>query len=527
MNSIKRHFKSISVLFVFTSLALFSCQKEENILPDQQSTLIFGGLTVEFNSMGSVNGRTETISDWNHVFPKTAELVFTNTDTGKIYILKYNPNDFSNPYSITLPYGPYEFYSIIEGGVFSDFLPFEAKGGGTINSKTFELTLRASTQYGLVTVKDLLVEKASVQSGNNQADLILHQGCGHWYIYIKGGTKTNLKIKESYQGSTIIKEIDVEKKKHYNFILKLQEGSGLIKDLIMEDFELVEEEILVGANAKFFDENGTIRCPEATVGEKGMVNGKNYEAVDRLLLDKRILENSDLSCLCTTLVTDMSFLLFEYQLQSDISSWDVGNVTTMKGMFLNAYYTNPEIGKWNVSKVTDMSQMFQDFTNFNQDIGDWDVSQVTNMEGMFFEAWAFNKPIGNWDVSNVVDMGRMFEKAYSFNQPIGNWNVSKVENMSNMFGDFSSFNQPIENWDVSNVTNMSGMFGESRFFNQPLGKWDVSNVTNMGGMFQDSEAFNQDLTSWCVTNFQSEPLYFALGSPLIQNNKPIWGTCPD
>ncbi len=68
------------------------------------------------------------------------------------------------------------------------------------------------------------------------------------------------------------------------------------------------------------------------------------------------------------------------------------------------------------------------------------------------------------------------------------------------------------------------------FFNGDISAWDVSNVsnvTNMDRMFERASAFNQDLSNWCVTNITSKPNNFSNSSPLIEANKPIWGTCPD
>ena len=125
-------------------------------------------------------------------------------------------------------------------------------------------------------------------------------------------------------------------------------------------------------------------------------------------------------------------------------------------------------------------------------------------------------------VSNVTDMSLMFLYE-SFNQPIGNWDVSSVTNMFGMFRG-SPFNQTIENWDVSSVTNMIGMFASSQF-NQPIGDWDVSSVTKMIEMFRET-SFNQDISQWCVENITSEPFGFSTESPLTEENKPVWGTCP-
>ena len=91
---------------------------------------------------------------------------------------------------------------------------------------------------------------------------------------------------------------------------------------------------------------------------------------------------------------------------------------------------------------------------------------------------------------------------------------------------YPQFNQNISQWNVSNVTNMQGVFLGSLAFNQPIGDWDVSNVTNMNRMFDEAISFNQDISNWCVTNIPSEPTDFSINSPLIETNKPVWGTCP-
>lgn len=170
--------------------------------------------------------------------------------------------------------------------------------------------------------------------------------------------------------------------------------------------------------------------------------------------------------------------------------------------------------------VTDREMLESRILN-TDDFGTVCTSNITNMSVLFGSS-EFNHPIGDWDVSNVTDMSGMFRES-TFNSPIGNWDVSNVTNMSNMF--FSStFNIPIGDWDVSNVTNMSGMFRESTF-NSPIVNWDVSSVTNTSEMFLRSN-FNQDISNWCVENINNEPGGFSTDSPLKEENKPVWGTCP-
>ena len=227
--------------------------------------------------------------------------------------------------------------------------------------------------------------------------------------------------------------------------------------------------------ASIYFENSTCKCPLATLGDTADINGVTYTTVDNSTIAGQIA-NGNVN-LCTTLVTDM-IELFEYN------------------------------------------------ASFNSDIGFWDTSNVTDMGYMFSNAQVFNQDIGSWDTSNVTDMVAMFFSAESFNQDISSWNTSKVTDMSYMLSG-TAFNQDIGNWITSSVTEMNGMFSEAASFNQNIGSWDTSSVTNMVYMFSEATAFNQNLTGWCVSNVTSEPEIFAQDSALTEDNKPIWGTCPD
>ena len=176
----------------------------------------------------------------------------------------------------------------------------------------------------------------------------------------------------------------------------------------------VDRTIVVSAAASNSDniyfENGTCKCPNATVGDTADINGVTYTAVDNSTIAGQIA--NDNFNLCTTKVTDMSSL------------------------FSNNTSFNSDIGFWDTSSVTDMSMMFNGARAFNQDIGNWDTSLVTNMHGMFSlgtcissgncYTTGFNQDIGNWDVSNVTDMSFMFQSQSYFNQDIGSWDISNV-----------------------------------------------------------------------------------------------------
>jgi surface protein len=104
-----------------------------------------------------------------------------------------------------------------------------------------------------------------------------------------------------------------------------------------------------------FDTYGvTVLCPEASVGATGTLNDKVYTAVDNSTLSQKVNAGEDLSCLCTSLVTNMASMFGNKSFDDNISSWDTSNVTTMYGMFNSANFSS-NISNWDTSSVTNMS----------------------------------------------------------------------------------------------------------------------------------------------------------------------------
>lgn len=304
----------------------------------------------------------------------------------------------------------------------------------------------------------------------------------------------------------------------------------------------------------YLDDNGvTIKCENCSPGDKGIVNGVEYTAIDRDTIYYILGNGGDLTKVCTSLLTDMSKLLFYYtEFNQDISSWDVSNVTDMSLMFNYCKAFNQDISAWDVSKVTNMFGMFSKNISFNQNISNWDVSNVKDMSSMFYNNLVFNQNLSSWDVSHVKNMKSMFQGALVFDQDLSSWKVDSVENMQSMFQKAISFNGDIRNWNVGSVRNTEAMFKEAATFNQDISAWDVSSVINMNSMFQDAPMFNQridkwivshylqtvestfngatsfsqDLSAWC-TKYVYTHTNFALNSGLKPEQIPIWGYCWD
>ena len=164
------------------------------------------------------------------------------------------------------------------------------------------------------------------------------------------------------------------------------------------------------SNPLYLDSNGvTIKSYEwGEVGDTGEVNGINYTIVSEEQLRDMISNNEDLSKVCTSKIYDFERLFVDYEdydwviyeVNGDISNWDVSKVYLINCMFCLSQF-NGDASNWDVSSVTYMDNMFNS-SQFTGDISNWDVSSVTNMTQMFWNS-VFNQDLSNWNVNNVTE----------------------------------------------------------------------------------------------------------------------------
>jgi surface protein len=189
----------------------------------------------------------------------------------------------------------------------------------------------------------------------------------------------------------------------------------------------------------------------------------------------------------------------------DLSSWEVGQVTTMENMFEAATSFNSDLSGWQVNQVTTMEYMFGDATSFNSDLSAWQVGQVTNMAFVFRNAHSFTSDLSSWELGQVTTMYGMFLVASSFNSDLSSWEVGRVTNMHDMFSEASSFSSDLSSWEVGQVTTMENMFVGSAMaidLRAPIGPWDVSSI-NTDGMYTGSCLVDTSRCEATCPSFQS------------------------
>jgi len=166
----------------------------------------------------------------------------------------------------------------------------------------------------------------------------------------------------------------------------------------------------------------------------------------------------------------------------------------------------------NLEGVSSMEGMFITFgtSNFNSDISNWDVSNVTNMKFLFAGTDAFNQDISSWDVSSVTSMESMFTQAVSFDQNLGDWDIQKVEifdgesdGLGFMEGSglsVSNYDSTLMGWAVKDPirSGIEVSFGDTYY--SSAGQAPRKVLTDAGWTINDGGKLQTFTTRWVTTS---------------------------
>jgi surface protein len=198
---------------------------------------------------------------------------------------------------------------------------------------------------------------------------------------------------------------------------------------------------------------------------------------------------------------------------TEVARWGDIVWESMAYMFTNA--TNLEITAQdvpNLDNVSSIEGMFASFgtSKFNSDISGWDVSNITNMKLLFAGADAFNQDISVWNVGSVTTMESMFSQATSFDQNLGAWDIRKVvtfdgESEGSGFMDGTplstvNYDSTLLGWadKLSVSTERTVSFGEAQ--RSILSNQAYEKLVELGWTFNDGGKVATFTTRWLTTS---------------------------
>lgn len=186
-----------------------------------------------------------------------------------------------------------------------------------------------------------------------------------------------------------------------------------------------------------------------------------------------------------------------------------------------------DVSAWGVtSAATNLAEMFMGCTSFNSNLSAWDVQNVTNFHQMFAYCLSFNGSLLTWNTAKGQFMAGMFLNNVNFNQPLSHFVTTALTDTRRMFSGAWTFDQNIGSWNMEKVTEAWEMFTGASLFNGAIGGWRFPLCTNMDRMFKDAFTFNRDCSTWCVPLIPVTPVDFATGATAWTLPQPPWGTCP-
>jgi surface protein len=123
------------------------------------------------------------------------------------------------------------------------------------------------------------------------------------------------------------------------------------------------------------------------------------------------------------------------EMNADLSGWKVGKVITLQNTFNSAVkFTGTGLALWNTASATSLQNTFYKAGEMNSDLSAWKVGKVTTLQSMFQHASKFaGVGLDSWDTASVTTLYHTFHEAREMNSDLSPWNVAKVTNMGNTF----------------------------------------------------------------------------------------------
>ncbi|AGA77684.1 fibrobacter succinogenes major paralogous domain-containing protein [Echinicola vietnamensis] len=214
-----------SYLLLIFLLALSGCMQEASDEAPQLGIVNLSSITFEDMEHYAPNHRSTSLSAWQHILPEEAEITFTDKATGQEYHLTYNPYDLLSGATIVLPYGQYSYYTKVWGAEEAKYLPYKLSGEFELNRAALDITVKATTKFGLITLDATHVQEAYLDHGKA---LQLTENGKYYYLYVRKGSNRTLSVVENFSHQMLQQTITLKGFHHYHYKLDLEkEETGL------------------------------------------------------------------------------------------------------------------------------------------------------------------------------------------------------------------------------------------------------------------------------------------------------------
>ena len=151
---------------------------------------------------------------------------------------------------------------------------------------------------------------------------------------------------------------------------------------------------------------------------------------------------------------------------ADLNHIDVSGVTTMDQLFStnrsgtydlglgdNYFDLNPDISRWDVSNVVDMKRCFWFCSQFNCDLSQWNTDSLKFADYAFCQCTIFNQDMSTWNMSNCESIRGMFAHCFNFKSDLSGWDVRKVKDMTFFLTNCQKFCCDLSGWELDSMNN--------------------------------------------------------------------------
>jgi hypothetical protein len=193
-------------------MILFSCKKE----PKLQE-----GVKLPALSINKISELPFSNTEWNHVFGGMAEIKYIKGSTATIDSL--NLGNLA-AYQKTLELGTYDIQLKTKSTATADtFIRFSAELKGLLVDKGQAISLAASTNDGLITIKKESIKENTfptftpAQAGAKSYKMGLIDG--YYFLYVTAGTTGKVSFDSKVTDDNITKDLTIAAANHYNLVV--------------------------------------------------------------------------------------------------------------------------------------------------------------------------------------------------------------------------------------------------------------------------------------------------------------------